>query len=305
MEWILLETPVTFLAEGFKIAGVIRVPDGIPPGERRPAFVILHGFGSNMTAGNVAAPNAMLEALGYITLRFDMRGCGLSEGPRGRLICMEQVEDTRAAIGVLINHPQVDPERIGVLGSSYGASVAIYTAAIDPRFAVVVSASGFGNGYRKSQAQHQGEEAWAKFMGQIERGKEHKARTGEVLMMDRYDIVPIPQKLRGHLAESSILSFPYETAESILNFIAEDVIGQIAPRPVLLLHSADDSVTPTEQSIELFKRAGQPTDLHLFGETDHFMFAEHNVRVRQVVVSWLEKFFPVIPVAKAAPTNAH
>ena len=47
---------------------------------------------------------------------------------------------------------------------------------------------------------------------------------------------------------------------------------------MLLLHSSDDHVTPVEQSIELFQHAGQPTELHLFSDTDHFMFAEANTR---------------------------
>ena len=28
-------------------------------------------------------------------------------------------------------------------------------------------------------------------------------------------------------------------------------------------------------------------------ETDHFMFAEDNIRVREIVKTWLNKFFPV------------
>ena len=51
-------------------------------------------------------------------------------------------------------------------------------------------------------------------------------------------------------------------------------------------------MTPTEQSIEIFKRAGQPCDLHLFAETDHFMFAETNTRVRSVLFDWLDRYFP-------------
>ena len=59
-------------------------------------------------------------------------------------------------------------------------------------------------------------------------------------------------------------------------------------------------MTPTEQSIEMFKRAGQPCDLHLFAETDHFMFAESNTRVRSVIYDWLDKYFPVQARAAAA-----
>jgi hypothetical protein len=119
-------------------------------------------------------------------------------------------------------------------------------------------------------------------------------------MVPRYDIVPIPPHLRGNLAANSIHSFPAETAQSMFDFRADDVVGRIAPRPLLLLHAANDSVTPTEQSIELFKRAGQPCDLHLFAETDHFMFAESNTRVHNVLYDWLDQYFPVRARAAAA-----
>jgi alpha-beta hydrolase superfamily lysophospholipase len=78
----------------------------------------------------------------------------------------------------------------------------------------------------------------------------------------------------------------------MFDFRADNVVHQMAPRPLLLLHSSVDTVTPTEQSIELFKRAGQPTDLHLFAETDHFMFSAENVRVHNVVFDWLDRNFP-------------
>jgi dipeptidyl aminopeptidase/acylaminoacyl peptidase len=77
------------------------------------------------------------------------------------------------------------------------------------------------------------------------------------------------------------------------DFRADDVVGKIAPRPLLLLHSSNDSVTPTEQSIELFKRAGQPTELHLISDADHFMFAENNTRVWNLLSGWLADYFPI------------
>ena len=116
-------------------------------------------------------------------------------------------------------------------------------------------------------------------------------------MVDRYDIVPIPEVLRGQLPPGSIESFPAETAQSMMEFRADDVIGRIAPRPVLLLHSSLDTVTPTEQSIEMFKHAKQPCDLHLFAETTHFMFAENNTRVLTVVRDWLSRYFPLAGAA--------
>ena len=41
-------------------------------------------------------------------------------------------------------------------------------------------------------------------------------------------------------------------------------------------------------------------DLHLFAETDHFMFSESNTRVRTVIYDWLDKYFPVQARAAAA-----
>jgi pimeloyl-ACP methyl ester carboxylesterase len=287
------EEQVSFHSKGLKIAGTVRVPAGVAKGERRPAFMVLHGFGSNSSSSNVLEPCAMLEKLGYVTLRFDMPGCGQSDGEKGLLICLDQVQATSDALAMLAKHPNVEPDRIGVIGSSFGAAVAVYTGGVDKRVAAVISSGGWGDGERKFRGQHTSPEAWAKFTKMLEEGKGHRARTGEPLMVPRYDIVPIPQHLRGHLAANSVQMFAWETAQSMYDFRADDVVAGMAGRPLLLLHSSVDSVTPTEQSVELFKRAGQPTDLHLFAETDHFMFAESNTRVRTVIFDWLAKYFPV------------
>jgi pimeloyl-ACP methyl ester carboxylesterase len=292
------EQRVTFKADGLTLAGVVQVPDGVRAGERRPAFMVLHGFGSNMNAGNVLKPCALLNELGYATLRFDMPGCGESEGEKGRLICLEQVGAVGQALSMLAQHPQVDPGRIAVLGSSFGAAVAVYAGGVDARIAAVVSASGWGHGERKFRGQHPTPEAFARFTAMLEEGKRHRERTGQSLMVPRYDIVPIPEHMRAHVVPGSIQMFPAETAQSMYDFRAEEVVARIAPRPLLLLHSASDSVTPVEQSIGLFRHAGQPTELHLFADTDHFMFAESNTRVRRIVQDWLADYFPV--GAKAA-----
>jgi hypothetical protein len=287
------EQRVTFKADGLTLVGMMRVPDGVPASERRPAFMVLHGFGSNMNAGNVLKPCAMLNALGYVTLRFDMPGCGESEGEKGRLICLDQVAAVTQALGLLAEHPRVDPKRIAVMGSSFGAAVAVYAGGVDPRIAAVISASGWGHGERKFRGQHPTPEAFARFTAMLEEGKRHRERTGKSLMVPRYEIVPIPEHMRTHVVPGSIQMFPAETAQSMYDFRAEDVVGKIAPRPLLLLHSASDSVTPVEQSIGLFRHAGQPSELHLFADTDHFMFAESNTRVRRIVQDWLADYFPV------------
>ncbi len=287
------EQAVEFKSGGLRIAGRMARPTDMHTGERRPAFIVLHGFGSNKNGTHVRLPYTFLSEQGYVTLRFDMRGCGESEGEPGRVICLDQVEDTRNALTFLQHQPGVDPDRIALIGASFGAAVAIYAAGVDARIAGVVSSGGWGDGERKFRGQHAGPQAWQRFTDMLSEGRRHRERTGRSLMVSRFDIVPMPEELRRHMAPGSVMQFPAETAQSMFDFRADDMIGKIAPRPVLLLHSATDTVTPTEQSIELFKRAGSPTDLHLFAETDHFMFAADNTRVRKVMVDWLEKYFPV------------
>jgi hypothetical protein len=286
------EESVTIPSAGLRLSGNVRVPDGVKPGERRGAFLVLHGFGSNKDSSNVMAPTRVLTALGYVTLRFSMRGCGDSEGEFARVICLEQVEDTRNALTFLASHPAVDPRRIAVVGSSFGGAVAVYTGGVDERVAAVISNGGWGDGERKFRGQHKSPEEWARFTRMLEEGRAHRAKTGKSLMVPRFEIVPIPPHLRGNLAKNSIEMFPAETAQSMFDFRADDVVGKIAPRPLLLIHAANDSVTPTEQSIELFKRAGQPAELHLFSEVDHFLFAEDNARVWGVMRDWLGKYLP-------------
>ena len=61
----------------------------------------------------------------------------------------------------------------------------------------------------------------------------------------------------------------------------------------MLLHTADDQVTPTEQSLRLFERAGMPTELHLITGESHFPLAGNGQPARDIIKGWLDRFFPV------------
>src|SRR5438105_1641964 len=287
-----MEERVQWKSAGLEVSGVVEFPEGMKRGEKRPAFLVLHGFGSNKQSELTRTVTRMFTALGYVALRFDMRGCGESEGERGRVICMEQVEDTTSAVDFLSTTDYVDPKRIAVFGHSFGAAVAVYAAGTDPRLAACISSGGWGHGEKKFRKQHASPEAWQRFSAMMEEGRRRKQR-GERMMVPRFDIVPIRPELRGNLAPGSILEFPFEVVESMYAFTANEVVGKIAPRPLLLVHPANDTVTPTEQSIDLFQHAGQPTDLHLVAGVDHFLLSENNTIVLDLVRDWLAQHFPV------------
>lgn len=281
---------VQFESDGLRLAGILEKPaDAQGPS---PAVILLHGFGANKADGMVTMTAQKLTAMGYVTLRFDMRGCGESEGTRARVLCEEQVRDVRNAVTYLASLPQVAADRIGVLGHSFGAAVAVYAAGVDARIAACISSAGWGDGELKLRQQHAGEEAWARFERMVERGRAMKAR-GETLQVNRFDIVPIPPRMRGGLPPGAYMEFPFDVVESMLAFRPTDVVAQIAPRPLLLLHPSVDAVTPSAQSIELFRHANMPADLHLFAGIDHFIFDDDNILAMELLKGWLAKHLPL------------
>ncbi|MDJ0897768.1 MAG: alpha/beta hydrolase [Xenococcus sp. MO_188.B8] len=74
----------------------------------------------------------ILEHLGIATFRYDKQGCGQSEGNFNTTSLLDLVSDARMAWQWLRSRPEIDPERIGVLGQSEGAVIALMLAAQDP-----------------------------------------------------------------------------------------------------------------------------------------------------------------------------
>ena len=291
-----MQTQVTFQSDGLDLAGILHLPDELRPTERRPCFIVLHGFGTNKNGTTPRKVSEVLEEMGYVVLRFDARGCGESGGEPAFILCQDQVRDTQNAVTFLHSVEQVNPSRIGVIGHSFGGAVAPYATATDERIAACVSVAGWGDGVAKFREQHPTLEQWQNFLAKLEQGRHYRQETDQALMIPRFDIVPIPQSMRHLLAHDSIMEFPAETAMSMMDFHANDVVGLISPRPYLILHPADDTVTPTSQALGLFTNAKQPCDMHLVSGTDHFMFADDNGLVRRILEDWLDRHFPVSPI---------
>lgn len=288
-----MQEKVAFKSDGLNLVGIVHRPKRMKKGEKRPAFLVLHGFGTSKDGSTPEILANMLEDWGYVALRFDFRSCGESAGERGRVLCEDQVEDTKNAVTWLGRQPYVDAKRIGVIGHSFGAAVAVYAGGVDKRIAAVISSCGWGDGESKFRLQHKTRAQWKKFTDALKKGRALKKKTGQSLMMKRWDIVPIPRHLRAHMGANVTMEFVHETAQSMYDFQANKVVGKIAPRPLLLLHAADDSVTPTDQSLQLFAHARQPCDLMLLSGVDHFPFSVDSTRARDAVKDWLDQYFPV------------
>jgi hypothetical protein len=287
-----LQEHVTFSSDGLKLAGIVHVPDGLKPSERRPAIIMMHGFGANKNGGPEWVCK-QFESWGYVALRFDYRGCGESEGERGRVIPMEEVSDARNAVTFMASRPEVNPDRVALCGSSLGAGVAVYAAGIDQRIAAVILENGLGNGERIIRGMHT-PESWNKFLQLMEDGIRHREKTGMSKMVHRFEIFEMPKELQANLvSNNSLMHFTAETAVAFFMFRPEEMIGRISPRPILILHSARDRVCNYEEAFSMARLAKPPFELHLMDGADHFMFVDTDPRVAFTLRNWMDRYFPI------------
>ena len=88
------------------------------------------------------------------------------------------------------------------------------------------------------------------------------------------------------------MQFTGETAIGFFMFRPEEFADRIGPRPMLILHSATDTVTNYEEAFSLVRRAKPPVELHLIDGPTHFMFVDADPRVALTLRNWLERYFP-------------
>ena len=286
-----LEQHVLIKSGDVALAGQFELPPG-GDARRKPAIVILHGFGGHRDGPQQRWSQKFFSGLGYATLRLDFRGCGDSEGKRGHIRPHDQVADARAAVTYLGSRREVDPTRIALCGTSYGAAIAVYAAALDTHVAAVIAQGGWANGERMFRAVHSGVAQWRRFSDILVHARD-RTPSGSPIMTHRYDIIPVPTSLRHNIDKRSIMEFAGETVLETLAFNPGDFAHRIAPRPLLILHSAKDEVISAENSVDLFHSAGNHGDLHIVGGVDHFMFSENDTRVADIMKNWLKHSLPV------------
>ena len=95
-----------------------------------PAMVIVHGFGgvSDAREGFWARELAALGVAALVVESFTARGAASTIEDQSRVSTAQGVRDAYAALAYLASQDFVDPRRIGVMGMSWGGSVALRAA---------------------------------------------------------------------------------------------------------------------------------------------------------------------------------
>ena len=130
---------VTFTPRG----GELKLQGWLLPGaEGAPYLIFVHGINSQRTnAKAVELASRLVHESGYNVLMFDLRAHGTSEGSKVTA-GQEERDDVLGAYDFALSRGAV-PGRIGLVGQSYGAGIAIMAAALEPGVVAIVADSPF------------------------------------------------------------------------------------------------------------------------------------------------------------------
>jgi len=112
-------------------------------GSELPCLVMLHGFSAVKEMDLDHFAEQFLSKLDICVLIHDNRGFGASDAapgqPRQEIIPALQISDLQDAITYAQSRKEVDPEKVGLWGSSYAGGHVLYTAAVDRRVKACIS----------------------------------------------------------------------------------------------------------------------------------------------------------------------
>lgn len=269
-----MEKPIRFYSEAVPMVGVLFLPDHLSSGEKRPGIIMCHGF---TAVKEVLLPEVArrLAKLGYVVLTFDYRFLGESGGePRRQIMPMRQIEDIRNVVTFLQHQPEVFPERIGLLGVSLGGANVSYAAGVEERVKATVSVCGIGDcGRWIRDACHFWE--WKALLQRLAEDRRERVLNGRLQYVHAKDIVPEPESTTT-LFEQILHQYPQwsreitlASGEALIAYQPESVVAQIAPRAILWLHGDADERVSMEESMSMYKKAGDPKKLVILPGLGH------------------------------------
>ena len=125
---------------GIELTGDLYLPKQVQ-GDKLPAIAVSGPFGAVKEQASGLYAQTMAER-GFITLAFDPSFTGESGGmPRDVASPDINTEDFSAAVDFLSNYPQVDPEKIGIIGICGFGGMGLNAASMDTRIKATVTST--------------------------------------------------------------------------------------------------------------------------------------------------------------------
>jgi hypothetical protein len=211
-----------------------------------PFALFLHGIPGSEKNHDLAQA---LRAQGWHALVLHFGGAW---GSGGDYTIAQHPADASAALDAMLARPapRIDPQRVAVIGYSLGSRAALLAAQSDPRFGAVVSLAGISD-----FSETLFEEAFFTGFEPFLRGGTPASLTAQFRAL-------------GHGQQ------PYEA------------VGQLAPRPVLVVHGTDDEVVPSYHADAL--AYGQAHVRLIRMEGANHTFASQRLRLIAEVSTFLE-----------------
>jgi len=220
------------------------------PLERPATILVLHGYG--MMKESMAPWAFVLAQAGYRVVVVDLRGHGQATGSRigfGKY----ETADLRQVLDYLMARGLCD-ERVGVLGLSYGATLALNWAARDPRVRTVVAIAPY------------------------DRPDVAIARFAEM------EKVPIPKRMVRSAASSAASKLDLKWSE----WSAEAGIRRLT-QPVLLIGGGKDPISRPEDILKLKQAAGGETKSLAVPEADHYVLGFWMQDLAGPITTWFRE----------------
>ena len=238
-------------SDGFKLYGEIYIPE--VKKKPLPVVCLCHGIPAATYNPEERGWAIMAERFcnaGFVSLIFNSRGAGLSEG---NFDMLDWANDLTAALEVLYAVDVVDEQKVYLLGSSGGAATCVYVAAHDKRIAAVATL------------------ACPAFFSFI-KGDQSAAVIAHFRNIGIIKDKDFPVSLETWLRN-------FETVSSV------HWIDKISPRPLLLIHGDKDDVVPVEQAQQLYQLAGEPKELKIISGAGHRLRLED--KAVNTALAWL------------------
>ena len=248
---------IRFPANGVELAGW-----HYPAADGSPVVVMSHGLSAvrRMNLDHVAR---VFQAAGMAVFCYDHRNFGDSGGePRQEADPWAQVRDMRDAISFAQTLPGVDPDRLGLWGTSYSGGHVLTVSALDRRVRCAVSQVPFTHGARTF-------DAWIP-----EKAREKTLTRMQADRAARYAgnaPVIVPSAIEGTetaewVAETDtegayVNALTLRSLEMLREYEPHSFASRIAPTPLMMIIADHDTQTPTAWQVETFQAIGEPKKL--------------------------------------------